>query len=92
VPQGKSARIYVSGQGDSAQLTTTNSIGQQNIFLESTPNRDFEINSLQDVFDKVSAGTVCVLDETGDYFWNTKKVLETIETQINAREDTCIKP
>jgi hypothetical protein len=46
------------------------------------------IGSIQEVFDAVRNGEVCV--SGGDYFWNNKKAMDQIQQQISSKEGSCI--
>jgi hypothetical protein len=83
VPEQSSSAILVNSASESGSFETTYGNGTS-VAIDSGVG----IRSIKEVFDAVANNEVCV--SGGDYFWNNKEVMNEIQEQINAKENSCI--
>ncbi len=83
-PEKSASVIKITAQSESATLETPFGNGST-IIVQSTSD---EIGSISDVIEGVKDETICVVG--GEYFWNSGKQLEKIESNIHSKENTCI--
>ena len=83
VPDGSSSVIYFTRQSEDAVFTSDQGNGDL-----LTIDTSSGISTLQDVFTKVRNEEICVIG--GEYFWNSGKVYEPIESEITSRSNSCM--
>ena len=89
-PQEQQSLMTLTGRNDDSELITSSTAGTivslDGIGIAGT------INSVEDIFDLVKEELVCVSTSEGktEFWWNTKKVLETIQSQEDRAINQCI--
>lgn len=96
-PQNVSSRIYITSASQSASLSTADEAGDKVALVgvsgmaNNSPGSG--INTLQDVFNLVNDGALCVDGSSSRafsaFFWNPKPILENMQGQMNAAEAAC---
>ena len=76
--------IYLTKQSEDALFTSDQGVGDL-----LTIDTSSGISSLKTVFDKVGNEEICVIG--GEYFWNSGKVYQPIESEISSRTSTCMQ-
>jgi hypothetical protein len=83
-PDNSSTVIYLTKQSEDALFTSDQGVGDL-----LTIDTSSGISSLKTVFDKVGNEEICVIG--GEYFWNSGKVYQPIESEISSRTSTCMQ-